>query len=108
MPDRSLPPNAVAAFKTVPDTLPQSGLAVTSVTKDSLPPDTRLIYATPVSSPVFEITYCETTLPPDQCAVIKPQGYSCVMDVLPRDCNKGKGPGVRIRKSLLYSAFTEQ
>jgi hypothetical protein len=52
MPAKSLPDNAREAFKDIPETLPQSGLSVTTVTKDSLPPDTRLIYATPVSSPV--------------------------------------------------------
>ena len=41
-------------------------LSVTTITKDSLPADTRLIYATPVSSPVFEITFCQTSIPDDQ------------------------------------------
>ena len=39
---------------------------MTTITKDSLPADTRLIYATPVSSPVFEITFCQTSIPDDQ------------------------------------------
>lgn len=93
MPAASQPENAVKAFKDLPETLPQSGLSVTTVTKESLPPDTRLIYATPVSSPVFEITFCQTTIPEDQCAIIKPQGYSCVMDALPRDCQMHKDAG---------------
>lgn len=90
MPAKSMPENAIKDFAALPDTLPQLGLSVTTITKDSLPADTRLIYATPVSSPVFEITFCQTSIPDDQCAVIKPQGYSCVMDALPRDCKDGK------------------
>ena len=93
MPAKALPANAAAAFKDLPETLAQSGLSVTSVTKESLPPDTRLIYATPVSSPVFEITYCQATMPREQCEVVKPQGYACVVDVLPRDCQAHKDAG---------------
>jgi len=93
LPDSSLPPNAKEAFEHTPETLPQDGLSVTTVTKESLPPGTQLLYATPVSSPVFQITYCETVVPDDQCNVLKPAGHSCARDVLPQDCDALKSQG---------------
>lgn len=93
LPDESLPPNAKDAFADTPETLPQDGLSVTTITKESLPPGTQLLYATPVSSPVFQITYCETVVPDDQCRVLKPAGHSCARDVLPQDCDALKKQG---------------
>eukprot|EP00960_Hanusia_phi_P052782 761654-Hanusia_phi.AAC.6 len=86
MPEASMPENAREAFANMPETIPQSGISVTTITKDSLPPDTKLIYGTPVSSPVFQLTYCESTIPDEQCQIVKPNGYSCAQDVIPREC----------------------
>mmetsp|Transcript_19228 Transcript_19228/g.30039 ORF Transcript_19228/g.30039 Transcript_19228/m.30039 type:complete len:346 (+) Transcript_19228:235-1272(+) len=86
LPEKQLPENCKEAFEDMPETLPQSGLSVTTVTKQSLPPGAKLIYATPVSSPVFELTYCESIMDKDSCDTVKPMGKSCAVDVLPQDC----------------------
>jgi len=93
LPDRLLPENARDAWADAPQTLHQDGLSVTTITKASMPMDTKLIYATPVSSPVFEITYCQRKVSSEACSVMQPQSLTCLVDVVPSECaayeNKG-------------------
>ena len=63
-------------LKVAPAVLPQKGVAVTAVKKDSLPSGSEVLWGTPKSSPVFMIKFCEAQgaegMPP--------------VKVLPRDC----------------------
>jgi hypothetical protein len=86
LPSKLLPKNARKAWEEAPETLQQDGLSVTTITKASLPIDTKLIYATPVSSPVFEITYCERKVSPKECQVMQPQSLTCLVEVIPSEC----------------------
>ena len=70
-----------------PSSLSQSGLSVTSVRKSSLPPGAKVIYATPYSTPVFEIPYCQRVLVGDECVAAQDKGLPCMKDVLPAECN---------------------
>jgi hypothetical protein len=71
----------------LPTSLSQSGLSVTSVRKSSLPPGAKLIYATPYSTPAFELPFCQITLTGKECATALAAGRSCIQDVLPSECN---------------------
>jgi hypothetical protein len=66
--------------------LPQTGLSVTSIRKSSLPPGTKLIYATPYSTPVFEIPYCQRILFGQECKKAMDDNQPCIQDVLPSEC----------------------
>uniref|UniRef100_A0A7S0I2J0 Uncharacterized protein n=1 Tax=Hanusia phi TaxID=3032 RepID=A0A7S0I2J0_9CRYP len=60
-----------------PEVLPQKGISVTAVKKDSLPSGTEVLWGTPRSSPVFMIKFCEAQSPDEGMPPTK---------VLPRDC----------------------
>ena len=56
--------------------LPQKGIAVTAVKKQSLPSGTQVLWGTPRSSPVFMIKFCEAQSPNEGMPPIK-VGLSC-------------------------------
>jgi len=67
-----------------PQVLPQKGIAVTAVKKESLPSGTEVLWGTPRSSPVFMIKFCEAQSPNEGMPPIK---------VLPRDCPAAEKDG---------------
>jgi len=67
-----------------PQVLPQKGIAVTAVKKDSLPSGTEVLWGTPRSTPVFMIKFCEAQSPNEGMPPIK---------VLPRDCPAAEKDG---------------
>jgi hypothetical protein len=69
-----------------PVSFSQSGLSVTSIRKSSLPAGAKIVYATPYSSPVFEIPFCQRTLVGDECKSAMRNNLPCVQDVLPYEC----------------------
>lgn len=71
-------PDVPEAMKDCPKVLPQKGIAVTAVKKESLPSGAQVLWGTPHSSAVFMIKFCEAASPQ--------QGMSPVK-VLPRDCD---------------------
>lgn len=64
-----------------PKTLPQVGIDVTSVKKESLPSGTSVVYTSPYNSAVFLIKFCEAENPMNDPAAPLPP-----VKVLPRDC----------------------
>ena len=64
-----------------PKTLPQVGIEVTSVKKESLPSGTSIIYTSPYNAAVFAIKFCEAENPMNDPAAPLPP-----VKVLPRDC----------------------
>eukprot|EP00960_Hanusia_phi_P052755 761634-Hanusia_phi.AAC.4 len=64
-------------MRVAPEVLPQKGISVTAVKKDSLPSGTEVLWGTPRSSPVFMIKFCEAQSPSEGMPPVK---------VLPRDC----------------------
>ena len=64
-----------------PKTLPQVGIEVTSVKKDSLPSGASVVYTSPYNSAVFMIKFCEAENPMNDPAAPLPP-----VKVLPRDC----------------------
>ena len=64
-----------------PKTLPQVGIEVTSVKKESLPSGTSVVYSSPYNSAVFMIKFCEAENPANDPAAPLPP-----VKVLPRDC----------------------
>jgi hypothetical protein len=69
---------------TAPQVLPQKGIAVTAVKKESLPSGTEVLWGTPRSTPVFMIKFCEAQSPSEGMPPIK---------VLPRDCPAAEKDG---------------
>ena len=69
---------------TAPQVLPQKGIAVTAVKKESLPSGTEVLWGTPRSTPVFMIKFCEAQSPNEGMPPIK---------VLPRDCPAAEKDG---------------
>jgi len=67
-----------------PVVLPQKGISVTAVKKESLPSGTEVLWGTPRSSPVFMIKFCEAQSPNEGMPPIK---------VLPRDCPAAEADG---------------
>jgi len=67
-----------------PEVLPQKGISVTAVKKDSLPSGTEVLWGTPRSTPVFMIKFCEAQSPNEGMPPIK---------VLPRDCPAAEKDG---------------
>jgi len=64
-----------------PKTLPQVGIEVTSVKKESLPSGASVVYSSPYNSAVFTIKFCEAENPANDPAAPLPP-----VKVLPRDC----------------------
>eukprot|EP00802_Teleaulax_amphioxeia_P012390 Tamp_12432.p1 GENE.Tamp_12432~~Tamp_12432.p1 ORF type:complete len:491 (-),score=200.19 Tamp_12432:340-1761(-) len=64
-----------------PKTLPQVGIEVTSVKKESLPSGASVIYTSPYNAAVFAIKFCEAENPMNDPAAPLPP-----VKVLPRDC----------------------
>ncbi|EKX35707.1 hypothetical protein GUITHDRAFT_118092 [Guillardia theta CCMP2712] len=64
-----------------PRTLPQIGIEVTSIKKDSLPSGTSVIYSSPYNSAVVAIKFCMAENPANDPAAPLPP-----VKVLPRDC----------------------
>eukprot|EP00802_Teleaulax_amphioxeia_P011205 Tamp_11235.p1 GENE.Tamp_11235~~Tamp_11235.p1 ORF type:complete len:644 (-),score=180.60 Tamp_11235:10-1896(-) len=71
-------------LKAAPVVLPQKGIAVTAVKKESLPSGTEVLWGTPRSSPVFMIKFCEAQSPNEGMPPVK---------VLPRDCPAAEADG---------------
>ena len=67
-----------------PEVLPQKGISVTAVKKDSLPSGTEVLWGTPRSTPVFMIKFCEAQSPNEGMPPVK---------VLPRDCPAAEKDG---------------
>jgi hypothetical protein len=67
-----------------PEVLPQKGISVTAVKKDSLPSGTEVLWGTPRSSPVFMIKFCEAQSPNEGMPPVK---------ILPRDCPAAEKDG---------------
>lgn len=88
-----LPEDLKGQFEHVVRSLPQEGLSVTSVLKSSLPTGAKIVYATPESTPVFQLTYCQAEVDHDACKTAKEEGRSCLMDVQPEQCPDLKGKG---------------
>jgi len=86
LPEGSLPKDLKSRFAKVASTLPQEGLSVTSVRKNSLPTGAKLIYATPFSTPLFQLTYCQAQVDKDACRIAKASGKSCLRDAKPGEC----------------------
>ncbi|KAJ1492946.1 hypothetical protein T484DRAFT_1930194, partial [Baffinella frigidus] len=72
------------AYTAAPVVLPQKGIAVTAVKKDSLPSGTEVLWGTPRSSPVFQIKFCMSQ---NANAGMPP------VKVLPRDCAESEKCG---------------
>ena len=71
----SLFTNVPECLLTAPQVLPQKGIAVTAVKKESLPSGTEVLWGTPRSTPVFMIKFCEAQgaegMPPEGMAVLQ-------------------------------------
>ena len=64
-------------LRDTPKVLPQKGISVTAVKKESLPSGATVLWGTPRTSPVFMIKFCEAESPDEGMPPVK---------VLPRDC----------------------
>jgi len=84
--EKDLPADLKKKFDKVTATLPQEGQSVTSVRKKSLPTGAKLVYATPFSSPLFQLTYCQAQLDKDSCKSAKAAGKSCLRDAHTTEC----------------------
>jgi hypothetical protein len=64
-------------MRDTPKILPQKGISVTAVKKESLPSGATVLWGTPRTTPVFMIKFCEAQSPDEGMPPVK---------VLPRDC----------------------
>eukprot|EP00292_Cryptomonas_paramecium_P007633 CAMPEP_0113698686 /NCGR_PEP_ID=MMETSP0038_2-20120614/22855_1 /TAXON_ID=2898 /ORGANISM="Cryptomonas paramecium" /LENGTH=341 /DNA_ID=CAMNT_0000621891 /DNA_START=6 /DNA_END=1027 /DNA_ORIENTATION=- /assembly_acc=CAM_ASM_000170 len=78
----------VKAISAATKVLPQIGISVTTVKKDSLPSGTQILYATPRNAAVFLIKFCMAEDPASDPAAPLPP-----IKVLPRDCAASKAAG---------------
>jgi hypothetical protein len=74
-------PKQKAYLKPAPRILPQKGISVTAIKKESLPQGSTIIYASPHNTPVFLIKFCMAENPKNEPSVTYPP-----VKVLPRDC----------------------
>jgi len=70
-----------AYLQPAPRILPQKGISVTAIKKESLPQGSTVIYASPHNTPVFLIKFCMAENPMNEPSVTYPP-----VKVLPRDC----------------------
>ena len=68
-------------LKPAPRILPQKGIAVTAIKKESLPQGSTAIYASPHNTPVFLIKFCMAENPMNEPSVTYPP-----VKVLPHNC----------------------
>ncbi len=69
--------NIPPQMRDTPKVLPQKGISVTAVKKESLPSGATVLWGTPRGTPVFMIKFCEAQSPDEGMPPVK---------VLPRDC----------------------
>lgn len=82
LPDwQGLSPKQKGYLKPAPRILPQKGISVTAIKKQSLPQGSTVIYASPHNTPVFLIKFCMADNPMNEPSVTYPP-----VKVLPRDC----------------------
>ena len=101
-------------LKAAPSVLPQKGISVTAVKKESLPSGTEVLWGTPRSSPVFMIKFCEAQSPNEGMPPVKVRSrtrahahyahsparppththsFTHAPQVLPRDCPAAEAEG---------------
>ena len=98
-------------LKAAPSVLPQKGISVTAVKKESLPSGTEVLWGTPRSSPVFMIKFCEAQSPNEGMPPVKVRSHTRAThthppthpgahthsthapQVLPRDCPAAEAEG---------------
>ena len=71
-------------LRATPKVLPQKGISVTAVKKESLPSGATVLWGTPRTTPVFMIKFCEAESPDEGMPPVK---------VLPRDCPMSAAKG---------------
>jgi len=82
LPDwQGITPAQKAYLQPAPRILPQKGISVTAIKKESLPQGSTVIYASPHNTPVFVIKFCMAENPMNEPSVTYPP-----VKVLPRDC----------------------